>query len=119
MRQWIGLACALACAGCQTASAPPPETAGLSDSAAIAMARAAVIAALKDPASAQFGPMRRASTADPLGRKFDVVCGTVNARNSFGGLTGQKPFAYNLGLRSLSMWEGGENDRLAISSLCG
>lgn len=42
---------------------------------------------LKDPASATFGDIRLVKTS--TGK---VACGMVNARNSFGGLTGMKPF---------------------------
>lgn len=45
---------------------------------------------LKDPDSATFGPMR-AARSDKTGKIR--VCGTVNARNSFGGYTGAVRFA--------------------------
>jgi hypothetical protein len=43
---------------------------------------------LKDPASAQFGAMAASRNEE------DVItaCGYVNARNSFGGYSGMKPF---------------------------
>jgi hypothetical protein len=44
--------------------------------------RAAVRGALKDPASAQFGPLRVFEA--------DGACQTVNARNSYGGYTGEQ-----------------------------
>jgi len=44
--------------------------------------------ALKDPMSAMFGTIRAARFPD--GRLF--VCGYVNAKNSFGGYVGEKPF---------------------------
>lgn len=43
---------------------------------------------LKDPDSAKFGPV----IASQAGREMIHVCGTVNARNSYGGYTGPKPF---------------------------
>ncbi|WP_126401184.1 hypothetical protein [Blastochloris tepida] len=49
----------------------------------------AVRRALRDPESARFGPLNAAALAGG-----DVaVCGSVNARNGFGGYTGPMPFA--------------------------
>lgn len=50
-------------------------------------ARAAVESVLKDPDSAQFGDLIVRDTA-----QGKVVCGTVNAKNGFGGFTGHEPF---------------------------
>lgn len=50
-------------------------------------AKAAVTAKLKDPQSALFSDVRVSS--DP-----NVVCGKVNAKNSFGGYVGAKEFRY-------------------------
>lgn len=44
---------------------------------------------LKDPASAVFGSIRAATQPDGA----IVVCGWLNAKNSFGGYTGMQPFA--------------------------
>ncbi len=49
---------------------------------------------LKDPDSAKFGPKFSASSS---GGEAITVCGLVNAKNSYGGYTGMKPF---LGLLS-------------------
>jgi len=46
-----------------------------------------VQARLKDPMSAIFGGAE--ATRDPKG--FVYVCGSVNAKNSYGGYTGQQP----------------------------
>ena len=43
---------------------------------------------LKDPESARFGPL--VAGKDPKGLIF--VCGTINARNSFGGYVGDRVF---------------------------
>ena len=51
--------------------------------------KATVVATLKDPESARFG----AITTDGK-----VICGTVNARNSFGGYVGPKVFAVDGGV---------------------
>jgi hypothetical protein len=52
-------------------------------------AKATVIATLKDPDSARFGPI----TTDGK-----VICGTVNAKNAFGGYVGPKVFAVDGGI---------------------
>lgn len=46
-----------------------------------------VLALLKDPESARFGPMRAGTVAGAT-----AVCGWVNAKNSFGGYTGMELF---------------------------
>lgn len=50
-------------------------------------ARAYVVASLKDPDSARFGTFARG--------KGSVICGQVNARNSFGGYSGMSAFVYS------------------------
>ena len=58
----------------------------IADQAAdVAAARAGVARALKDPASARFAGVKA---------KPGAVCGTVNARNGFGGYTGPTLFVY-------------------------
>jgi hypothetical protein len=81
MRIQITLAvAALTLAACGTATATPenytPEE----------IAMKAVVARLKDPESARFGRL----TVNSSG----VVCGSVNARNSMGGYTGEMAFWY-------------------------
>ncbi len=51
---------------------------------AINAAKKAVVARLKDPSSAKFGKV--------VYRPDGVVCGYVNAKNSFGAMTGEKAF---------------------------
>lgn len=51
-------------------------------------AKAAVLATLKDPGSATFGRFHILTSVPGEG----AVCGTVNAKNGFGGLTGATPF---------------------------
>lgn len=69
-----------------------PETAGTRADAAPdpilaeAQAEVAIKDALKDPDSAKFGE------EDVRDAKRPVVCGTVNAKNGFGGYTGMRPF---------------------------
>ncbi|KWT72360.1 hypothetical protein APY04_0154 [Hyphomicrobium sulfonivorans] len=79
--------------GC--ASAPPIESLMIDlRPAAISTAdehnaKQAVTASLKDPTSAKFGPV--VGAVDASGVKY--ACGTVNAKNSFGGYTGNEMFA--------------------------
>jgi hypothetical protein len=111
----------LAVAGCQTA-AEAPSTAHITDQQAFAAARSAVLANLKDPDSAKFGASftrKRVSMINPLfvlrgytvDQRTDIVCGTVNSRNSFGGYVGQSVFAYRIGHKDVFIDEsirGGE-----------
>lgn len=52
---------------------------------AIAKAKAAISARLKDPDSARF---------TDVSINGNVVCGRVNAKNAFGGYVGGQPFRY-------------------------
>lgn len=51
--------------------------------------REAVRRHLREPGSAEFSNVRFYASADP---DAGVVCGAVNARNGFGGMTGFQPF---------------------------
>lgn len=53
----------------------------------------AISSRLKDPSSAQFGAMAAALQTDGS----VIVCGLVNAKNSFGGYTGNQPYFGTLG----------------------
>ena len=44
---------------------------------------------LKDPSSAQFSELEMKKTSDG---SMNVLCGQVNAKNSFGGYVGARPF---------------------------
>jgi hypothetical protein len=50
--------------------------------------QSAVLAGLKDPDSARFGAMSASKDLDGV----VVICGLVNARNSFGGYVGMSPY---------------------------
>ena len=118
MRNWgVLVACAVALAGCQTDGGtamaakppPPPSSAEIerapgyvrpADPQALAAAKQVVTGKLKDPESAKFVDMRRKTTPNMKGEPTDVVCGRVNAKNGFGGYTGNKPFVYFVGDKS-------------------
>lgn len=78
--------CALAVAG--LAALPSCTEAGRK----IAAAEDAVRKVLKDPGSAIFSGV----TLGRFGSGVEGVCGMVNARNSFGGMSGPKPFAVSI-----------------------
>jgi hypothetical protein len=101
-------------AACNQTTAEIPATARMSDEQAFAAARAQLLVTLKDPDSAKFGTFQRkqVSTGVTLillgypSEKTDVVCGTVNARNGFGGYTGAMIFAYRVSHRDVFVDEG-------------
>lgn len=69
-------------------------------------AKTAVIAELKDPDSARFGTLIRATRPNVRGEPMDVVCGQVNARNSYGGYSGMSGFVYFVGDKTLYFADG-------------
>jgi hypothetical protein len=79
----------LACfdAPLRAACRPKPKNAVLDD---IEKAKRAIAATLTDPASAQFGEVFQ-GTGVP-GKP--IICGSVNAKNIYGGYVGLKPFFY-------------------------
>lgn len=83
-------ALSLAVCGCNTQGTV--AVAPVDDAAAFAAARRSVVAKLRDPASAQFGQHFQRKQAMGV----EVVCGTVNSKNGFGGYTGQTVFAYRI-----------------------
>ena len=54
----------------------------------------AVNTKLKGPQSARYGDMVRKLAANVNGKPTEVVCGTVNATDSFGRYGGYRPFVY-------------------------
>ena len=86
MRPRLFLAAVLLNASCNPTPSVAPEGNQQTEPAGFQQARAAVLAALKDPDSARFGTLHSG--------KSDAVCGTVNARNSFGGYPGMRAFAW-------------------------
>jgi hypothetical protein len=69
-------------AGCRRTASESPTVAPPD-----APARAAILAQLRDPDGARFGPFERGRNG--------ATCGTVNAHNGFGGYTGPRPFAWS------------------------
>ena len=73
-----------------TASGRPAET---SDQV-IAKAKITVAAKLEDPASAEFGEMKRTMRTNTLGHSIDTICGHVKGKKASGESTGDRPFLY-------------------------
>lgn len=67
---------------------------------------------LKDPYSAQYERLQRATRPNARGEPTDVVCGYVNAKNSYGAYIGAKPFLYFVARQELHM--SGADDTLGI-----
>lgn len=63
------------------------------------LAKQAVPTALKDPSSADFG--------DVWGMSANIACGFVNAKNSFGAMTGQTRFIFDSGRVEFEKMDGG------------
>lgn len=89
------------------------------DPVVVGHAKQAIGRKLKDPQSARYSGISRRSVRNPNGHVVDVVCGAVNAKNSFGGYGGARPFAYlvteNLG------YVAGDGDYLGdlvVSRMC-
>lgn len=70
------------------------QQSGSADEAVYEAAKKAVLQELKDPNSAQFGPLVRQTKPNVRGEPTDLICGAVNARNSFGGYSGMSGFVY-------------------------
>jgi hypothetical protein len=68
------------------------------ESMSIALAKDRMVRALKDPDSAHFGNawVEQKASYDP--KVMGIVCGQVNAKNSFGGYTGLKDFIVIAGI---------------------
>jgi hypothetical protein len=57
-----------------------------------AKAKITVAAKLEDPASAEFGEMKRAMRTNTLEQLADAICGHVKGKRASGDGTGDKPF---------------------------
>jgi hypothetical protein len=72
------------------ASSRPAET----SDPVIIKARTTIAAKLEDPASAEFGEMKRAIRKNTLGKSVDTICGRVKGKKPSGEDTGDRPFLY-------------------------
>ena len=60
----------------------------------IIKAKTTIAAKLENPASAEFGEMKRAIRKNTLGQSVDTICGRVKGKKSSGEDTGDRPFLY-------------------------
>ena len=72
------------------ASGRPAET----SDPVIIKAKTTIAAKLEDPASAEFGEMKRAMRKNTLGKSVDTICGRVKGKKASGDDTGDRPFLY-------------------------
>lgn len=80
--------------------------------------KAAVAKGLKDPQSATFSHMTRAMRPNARGVPTDTVCGSVNAKNSYGGYTGARPFVHFVGDNSVHIAGESDLDTTIVRSFC-
>jgi hypothetical protein len=66
------------------------------EATAVSKAKTAILRRLKDPESARFRDIHVRVEKAAAGNLVTVVCGQVNAKNSFGGYVGFRPFLYTL-----------------------
>jgi hypothetical protein len=72
------------------ASGRPAET----SDPVIVKAKTTIAAKLENPASAEFGEMKRAIRKNTLGQSVDTICGRVKGKKASGEDTGDRPFLY-------------------------
>ncbi|MEH2507655.1 hypothetical protein V1290_006466 [Bradyrhizobium sp. AZCC 1578] len=72
------------------ASGRPAET----SDPVIIKAKTTIAAKLEEPASAEFGEMKRAIRKNTLGQSVDTICGRVKGKMASGEDTGDRPFLY-------------------------
>jgi hypothetical protein len=60
----------------------------------IVKAKTTIAAKLENPASAEFGEMKRAIRKNTLGQSVDTICGRVKGKKASGEDTGDRPFLY-------------------------
>lgn len=72
------------------ASGRPPDT----SDPVISKAKTTIAAKMEDPASAEFGEMKRAIRKNTLGKSVDTICGRVKGKKVSGEDTGDRAFLY-------------------------
>jgi hypothetical protein len=72
------------------ASGRPAET----PDPVIVKAKTTIAAKLENPASAEFGEMKRAIRKNTFGQSVDTICGRVKGKKASGEDTGDRPFLY-------------------------
>lgn len=121
-RVFLAAMSALALSGCNVAEAVMTDKLRTInrvdlDKAQVALMQEKVRSSLKDPASAQFGT----HVAGVNKEGTVMVCGLVNAKNSYGGYTGMSPFAgaFEGGTFAVGWIESGSREKVTMSyQLC-
>ena len=57
-------------------------------------AKSTIAAKMEDPASVEFGDMKRAVRKNTFGQRVDTICGHVKGKKASGEDTGDRPFLY-------------------------
>jgi hypothetical protein len=78
----------------QTTDAAASYRSAESSNSVLSKAKISIAAKMEDPASAEFGDMKRAIRKNTLGKPVDTICGHVRGKNAFGSDTGERPFLY-------------------------
>ena len=73
-----------------TPPAPPTDT----SEAVVQKAKTKIAASIDEPASAEFGDMKRALRKNTFGQPIDTICGHVKGKKKSGEITGDLPFLY-------------------------
>lgn len=90
----------LACFDKASVTKANPKKAGPEEKV-FAELRTQVLTRLRDPESARFGAFSRGIRLDSNNKRRDTVCGSVNAKNAYGGYTGMRPLVYFVDTREL------------------
>lgn len=83
-----------------------------------AATKAAVSKGLKDPQSAVFSNMVRAMRPNAKNVPTDTICGSVNAKNSYGGYTGVRPFVHFVSDNSVHIAGESALDTTIVQNFC-
>lgn len=75
-----------------------------------AKAQDLVLGKLKDPESAHFRAQKVMAVVDGRGRRY-FFCGLVNAKNSFGGYTGETDYLFDSAAEEVDQLSGGIGDQ--------
>jgi hypothetical protein len=80
----------------ETAKVEPPASTPRSETAdpVLDKAKITIAARLAEPASAEFGEMKRAMRKNTLGQSVDTICGRVKGKTASGEDIGDRPFLY-------------------------
>jgi hypothetical protein len=84
----------------------------------LALTKGAMGRTLKDPQSAIYTDMVRAIRPNARGEPTDSVCGAVNAKNSYGGYIGARPFLHLIALDQIYIAGDGDLGSVVVRNFC-